>query len=106
MESMSKHVTGDTKFTEQVKILLNKIYGRSPLKDSVLERAIAYYDLEQFSDRKLDKLEKDLANLKQVDSAKSQEKIVNLERDQREYLQELRFERNDRSQHLQQICRE
>ena len=40
---MSKHLTGDTKFTAQVKILIDKIYGRSPLKDSVLERARAFF---------------------------------------------------------------
>ena len=103
---MSKHQSGDTKFTEQVKILLNKIYGRSPLKDSVLERAIAFYDLEQFSQRKLDKFKTDLENLAQTPNAKVQTKISNLERDQREYLQELRTERDERAQHLQQICRE
>tara|TARA_R110000737_G_scaffold246548_1_gene256904 strand:+ start:193 stop:1650 length:1458 start_codon:yes stop_codon:yes gene_type:complete len=106
MEFMSKHLTGDTKFTAQVKILLNKIYGRSPLKDSVLERAIAYYDLEQLSQRKLDKLKSDIESLGQAGNAKNQTKLSNLEREQREYLQEIAFERNERSQHLQQICQE
>jgi len=103
---MSKHLTGDTKFTAQVKTLLNKIYGCSPLKDSVLERAMAFYDLEQYSERKLDQLKSDIAHLEQVNSAKSQAKLADLERELRDYLQELRVERHDRSQHLQQICRE
>ena len=106
MEFMSKHLTGDTKFTAQVKILIDKIYGRSPLKDSVLERAIAFYDLERFSQRKLEKLKQAIAHLTEVASTKSKLKIEKLETEQREYLQELRFERHHRAQHLQSICRE
>lgn len=103
---MSKNLTDDTKFTSQVKVLLSKTYGRSPLKDSVVERAIAFYDLEQFSKAKLQKIQHEIALLKQLDTAKSKTKLFNLEREQRECLQELRAERNDRCQHLQQICRE
>ena len=105
-EFMSKHLTGDTKFTAKVKILLNKIYGRSALKDSVLERAIEFYDLEQFSQRKLDKLNTEIAKLLEVNSDKSKTKLFNLEREQRDYAQDLRIERNERSDHLQQICRD
>ncbi|MFT5636939.1 MAG: hypothetical protein ACI89T_002408 [Cognaticolwellia sp.] len=103
---MSKHLIGDTKFTAKVKILLNKIYGRSALKDSVLERAIAFYDLEQFSQRKLDKLNNDIAKLVSIDSDKSKIKLLNFEREQSDYSQELRLERNERADHLQQICRD
>ena len=59
-----------------------------------------------FSQRKLEKLTQDIEHLKQIANPKSKAKIENLEREQREYLQELRFERNERSQHLQAICRE
>jgi len=103
---MSKNLTDDTKFTTQVKILLSKTYGRSALKDSVVERAIAFYDLEHITQGKLEKIKHDIALLSRVDSAKSKTKLGDLQRQQREYLRELRFERNERCQHLQQICRE
>ncbi|MGB1262850.1 MAG: hypothetical protein ACPG52_08080 [Cognaticolwellia sp.] len=71
---MSKHLPGDTKFTAQVKVLLNKIYRRSPLKDSVLDRAIAYYQHNH---------------------------VLGGDADENSAV-----ERNERAQHLQQICRE
>jgi len=103
---MSKNLTDNTKFTTQVKVLLSKTYGRSPLKDSVVDRAIAFYELEQFTRGKLQKIQHDIALLNQFDTAKSRTKLFNLERAQREYLRELRFERNERCLHLQDICRE
>lgn len=105
-EFMSKNSTGDTKFTTQVKVLLTKIYGRSPLKDSILERAITFYDDESFAQRKLDKLKVDIVELTNVGSAKSQDKIANLEDQQKKYSQELALERHERAEHLQLICRE
>ena len=78
---MSKHLTGDTNFTAKVKIILSKIYGRSLLKDSVLDRAITYYELEQFSQRKLDKINQEIARLAKTDSERNKNKLANLECD-------------------------
>tara|TARA_R110000744_G_scaffold60565_15_gene125518 strand:+ start:4338 stop:5786 length:1449 start_codon:yes stop_codon:yes gene_type:complete len=103
---MSKHLTGDTNFTAKVKIILSKIYGRSLLKDSVLDRAITYYELEQFSQRKLDKINQEIARLAKTDSERNKNKLANLECDQRDHLQALRLESNERAQHLQLICRD
>ncbi|MGL1956022.1 MAG: hypothetical protein OCD00_01725 [Colwellia sp.] len=41
---MAKNSPHQTHFTRQVQLLLAKIYGRSPLKDSVLEKAIGFYE--------------------------------------------------------------
>jgi hypothetical protein len=101
---MSTISTGDTNFTSQVKILLNKIYGRSPLKDSVLERAIAYYDLQAFTQSKLDEINVSIVKLKSSTDPKDQLKLTKLEREQREFHQDLRYERNERFQHLHAIC--
>ena len=103
---MSKHLTGDTNFTAKVKILLSKIYGRSTLKDSVLERAITYYELEQSSHQKLEKLNQDIVRLAKINDDRSKAKLDNLECEQRDSLQELRLESNSRAQHLQLICRD
>lgn len=103
---MSKNLTDNTKFTTQVTVLLSKTYGRSPLKDSVVEQAIGFYEHAQVSQNKLDKITHDLALLKRFDTVKSREKLSNLERVQRDYLRELRFKRNERCQYLQQISRE
>lgn len=106
MELMSKYLYGDTKFTAKVKVLLHKIYGRSPLKDSVLERAISYYELEKHSQHKLDKLTLESTQLLKLGSEKSKHRLMRLEQEKREYLRALRKESNDRAQHLQLICRD
>lgn len=74
---MSIDPHGDTNFTAQVKVLLKKIYGRSPLQDSVLERAISYFDSQVLLEREKEALQ---------ESANS--------------------ERIARFQHLQHICLE
>ncbi|TWX74130.1 hypothetical protein [Colwellia sp. C1TZA3] len=103
---MLKNFSGDTKFTAKVKILLIKIYGPSPLKDSVLERAIAFYELESLSQGKVNVLKNEMTKLVQIDSDKSNKKLFNLEREQQVYLKSISAERNERAQHLQQICRD
>ena len=69
-----------THYTHQVQILLRKIYGRSQLKDSMLERAIHYFNHQSFV---------------ATDEAVS-ESHIELER----------LERIDRHNHLLTICRE
>lgn len=103
---MSKYSKGDTNFTEQVKTLLNKIYGRSPAKDSVLERAIAYFELRGFTQLKLDDLARNIAELKSKNEKTSLARIEKLEREQKEYHRELAFERHERFQHLHSLCLE
>lgn len=46
---MAKELPHRTHFTQQVHVLLSKIYGRSKLNDSVLERAITFFDAQEFS---------------------------------------------------------
>jgi hypothetical protein len=69
-----------THYTHQVQILLRKIYGRSQLKDSMLERAIHYFNHQSFV---------------ATDEAVS-ESHIELER----------LERIERHNHLLNICRE
>jgi len=106
MELMLKNFSGDTKFTTKVKVLLTKIYGPSPLKDSVLERAIAFYDLELLSQGEVKSLNNEIAKLVQIDSDKSNRKLLKLEREQQKNLTMLSAKRNERAQHLQRICRD
>jgi hypothetical protein len=103
---MSKYSKGDTNFTGQVKILLNKIYGRSPLKNSVLERAIGYYDLSDFIQGKLDKLAQNIHELQSKADGKSAARIDKLERERKDYSRELSFEKHERFKHLRAICLE
>jgi hypothetical protein len=103
---MSTYSKGDTNFTGQVKTLLSKIYGTSPLKDSVLDRAITYYDLRDFTQLKLDSFVRNITDLKAKPDDKSANRIIKLEREQKEYHRELAFERNERFKHLHDICLE
>jgi hypothetical protein len=77
---MAKPLQHKTHYTHQVQILLRKIYGRSQLKDSMLERAMHYFNHQTFV---------------ATDEAVS-ESHVELER----------LERIERHNHLLNICRE
>lgn len=64
---MAKPLRHQTHYTRQVQVLLDKIYGRSILQDSILEKAIHYYNDSSFvttdeslneENLKLDKLER------------------------------------------------
>ncbi|MCW8865162.1 MAG: hypothetical protein OQK09_10525 [Colwellia sp.] len=46
---MTKNASYQTHFTRQVQVLQAKIYGRSKLKDSMLERAIGYFESQEFT---------------------------------------------------------
>jgi hypothetical protein len=104
---MSNKTYSDTNFTLQVKALLARIYGRSPLKDSVLERAIVYFEQQPLIQHKLTELQTNIDKVTaQTKNEKTKAQLVRLEREQRSFIEELRFERNERHQHLLTICRE
>ncbi len=46
---MAKASLNQTHYTRQAQLMLDKVYGRSILKDSVLERAIKYFEHHEFS---------------------------------------------------------
>jgi len=46
----------DSHFVKQIKSLKERVFGRSPIKDSVLDRAIVYYTGIEFSSSRQDKL--------------------------------------------------
>ena len=60
---MAKKLTSDTYLTLQVKGLLDKIYGRSRLKDSVLDRASSYFDNLSYLQIKASKFKEEYAEL-------------------------------------------
>jgi hypothetical protein len=104
---MSDKAYSDTNFTTQVKNLLNKIYGRSILKDSFLERAISYFESQPFNENKLDKLKQRISELNtQKNDEKVQRQIEKTEREYRDFKQELKDESNERHKHLLVICNE
>ncbi|WP_286271132.1 hypothetical protein [Thalassotalea hakodatensis] len=97
----------DTKFTLQVKALLNKLYGRSVLKDSLLEQAIEFYEKQPFYQHKLDNLTQQINELNtQNGDASAKRQLDKLEREYRDIKQEFKFESNDRYKYLYNICKE
>lgn len=97
----------DSHFTSQVKVLLNKIYGRSILKDSLLERAITFFENQPFNQNKLDKLQQRIVELETQKSDESVKRhIEKIERDYREFKQELKHESNERHQFLYALCKD
>ncbi|MDO6445045.1 hypothetical protein Q4493_04570 [Colwellia sp. 1_MG-2023] len=104
---MSNKAYSDTRFTAQVKVLLNKIYGRSILKDSLLERSISFFESQPFNENKLDKFKQRIAELNtQKDDDKVKREIEKIERDYRDFKQELKEESNERHKFLSTICHE
>ena len=97
----------DTNFATQVKGLLSRIYGRSHLKNSVLERGIDYYEKQPVVQQKLDDLKHKIQKVTgQVVTDKTKKLLVRLEREERNYHEALRFERNERHQHLLVLCKD
>jgi len=104
---MSKKSASNTYFTTQVKTLLDKIYGRSILKDSFLERAIGYYEFQSFNQDKLDKLTQRITKLKsQKECDKTKRQLELAESEYRDYKKGLKLESDERHRHLTDICRE
>jgi hypothetical protein len=104
---MSQKSKIDTRFTTQVKVLLDKIYGRSILKDSLLERAIGFFENQPYNENKLEKLKQRIDELNtQKDDEKVKREIEKTERQYREFKQELKDESNERHKHLLSICQE
>lgn len=66
---MAKPPQHKTHYTNQVQILLRKIYGRSQLKDSMLERAIHYFNHQSFvaTDEALSESHLELQKLERID---------------------------------------
>lgn len=66
---MAKSSSFNTHFTNQVQVLLDKVHGRSKLKDSMLERAISYFDSHEFihENQKDTKEKATLLNLEQTE---------------------------------------
>ncbi|MBL4764731.1 MAG: hypothetical protein JKX67_05565 [Colwellia sp.] len=77
---MAKPHQHQTHYTHQVQILLSKIYGRSKLKDSMLERAIHFFNHQTF--------------------------VATDEKFSEEHLELQKLERIDRHHHLLNICHE
>jgi hypothetical protein len=104
---MENKTQSDTNFTTQVRSLCSRIYGRSQLKDSVLDRAIEYYEKKPFVEHKLDALKHHIHKVSEkIATDKSKQYLARLEREERDYHNELNFERNERHQHLHSICEE
>lgn len=66
---MVKASVNKTHYTSQVQVLLAKIYGRSILNDSVLERAIDFFDYHEFVaiDESITPENEELNRLQQID---------------------------------------
>jgi len=66
---MAKPLQHQTHYTRQIQVLLSKIYGRSKLEDSMLERAIHYFNHQAFvaTDEALSESHLELEKLERID---------------------------------------
>jgi len=110
---MVKQVLQDLIITTQIKRLLNKIYGLGPSDDSILKRAIDFYDQQPARESQLLELEDNVIEQKAKLEAAVTSKVKNrqnaLEHAQlqlEELKQELDAERFDRHRHFLEIARE
>ena len=88
---MTIKTASDTHFTLQVKNILDKLYGRSVLKDSLLDQAISYFENQPFNQHKLMQLKQNIDELKnEKNSEKINTKIEQLEKEYKDFKHELR----------------
>ncbi|PKG82717.1 hypothetical protein CXF85_12350 [Colwellia sp. 75C3] len=66
---MAKDSPHQTHYTRQIQYLLAKVYGRSAVKDSLLDRAIGYFEHEEFrpSDEKISTDESQLEQMQRTE---------------------------------------
>ena len=66
---MAKTPQHQTHYTRQVKVLLSKIYGRSKLQDSILERASHYFNHQSFiaTDESVSEKQLELTKLERIE---------------------------------------
>ena len=108
---MSAKIYSDASFTVQVKALLDKIYGHSIFKDSVIDRAITFFkneeDIQQeikaFTE-KIASLEKKLPSFRSKNFTECQRSIKRLSRRVVEFNEQVKLEQEHRHQHLLAIC--
>jgi len=104
---MPSTARSDTRFTAKVKVLIDKIYGRSILKDSLLERAIAFYESQPINENELSKLTQHITELNvQKEKEKVKRQIVQAERQYQDLKDDLKYESNERHKFLSTLCKE
>jgi len=104
---MSKKAASDTRFTSQVKVIIGKIYGQSIAKDSLLERATAYFEQQPYDQKKLDTYKEKITELSNKEGDENaQQQLKKVEREFKDYQLELKLESNERHKHLLVLCKE
>jgi len=110
---MASKIYSDSIFTIQVKALLDKIYGRSIVKDSILDRAITFYSSQNESqveneklNEKLSKLKGKVASLNSKEQQAAQKNIISMEQRIQTFQQQLSNDKEGRQQHLQSVSLE
>jgi hypothetical protein len=110
---MTNRKYSDTRFTMQIKNLLAKTYGRSLLKDSLLEIAIEFYQSQELTLLKNEQLKNKIttligstpkANDKTGEDLK--DRIKKAEREQKDFGIDLRVARDNRHTKLLELARE
>jgi len=91
---MSSKFTNGTNFTISVKNLSKQIYGKSAGKESMLERAIEYFNKP-----------KSVTPQDKAIKAQSEKDSVQIQQEIEQYKDQLEFEREQRYTHLESICR-
>lgn len=110
---MSNKSPRESHYLLQVKALLAKVNSKSPQKDSVIERAISFYEsqpaIQTIKDNFCQEINKSNEQIK-VKSAKDikliERSIARTKREQKEYLEKLALEKDEKNQYLLGICQQ
>lgn len=104
---------GETAYTRQVKTLIDKVYTTGPMKDSVLTRALSYYENQFYLSQqnneincRIADLQESLQSCKKKDIKGIESKINRAQQERADLDDRQLFERQERYQHLEQICQE
>lgn len=103
----------ETLFTAQVKSLLEQMFSRNSLKDSILERASGFFQnqpqiealVTEFKDKKI-KLEDEVAKGSSAQKVAKTQQLAQLEKEHFDFQQQLRCEREERLTHFLKVSHE
>ena len=103
----------DSNFVKQIRSLKDRVFGRSHIKDSLLDRAITYYTGSEYTALRKEKLDVKLAKEKEKLAGSKKKDVESIEQAVRQIesqLQDLEVEkseaRQDRLENLNALCDE
>lgn len=100
---MSESV-GETRYTRELRSLINKIHDATPVKDSLYEQAAEYFTSQAAEEEKLVQLNSQLKAAGETESKNAEQRLKKAQSNLREYQHKLKEGRIERLHNLLRVC--